>query len=76
MIKACKCVGIRKGKLKDGRVCSTLYFNVTACIPENDRVGEYFSHIFLSKDIPNSVVGCDIICSVDNFKCIVTDIEL
>lgn len=76
MIKSCKCVGIRKGKLKDGRHCSTLYFDVTDCVPEEDRVGKYFSQYFIPKDIPHNVVGADVICSVDNFKVCVTDIEL
>lgn len=79
MITKVKCVGIKRGvsKKQNNKPFATLYFDVTNICKDNesDFAGSVISQHFKWGRINDSVVGADMLCSVDDFGN-VTDVQL
>jgi hypothetical protein len=67
MIISLPCIGIAYGKSKNGKPFTKVWLDVTSCVPETDRIGVYSSVAFYDGVLSKSVIGTDVICSVDKF---------
>lgn len=71
MISKAKCVGVKYGKSRknNNKPFTTLYFDVTDFVDKGDDTsyGSIYSSLFAWGTYPSTVVGQEIVVSVDDF---------
>lgn len=69
MFKSCKCVGLRKGTTKNNKPFARVYVDISECVSYNEKAtfGTFVESFAVWDDVNPSIVGKEILCSVDKF---------